>query len=211
MGLFDEDTPRWVRLSILGMVAALVGLVAVIVLLVVGLGDDDETADPTDGRRSSGSGEPSTSKCGLPDGDQSIPKTAPAAEWEVVNGIGVPSSPKYGPGVVKDAGKDRSCFAHSPLGAIFFALNGPAGGDQDQSGAEWAGFRILDYSPERVTIDVAIRVVEGPTSGQLVSAPAVVEWSDGDWAQAPESEDVDPVALASLDGFIEFSSDGGSD
>ncbi|MDF1480342.1 hypothetical protein PYV02_14750 [Leifsonia sp. H3M29-4] len=65
----------------------------------------------------------SDSACDLPAGDQSVPTTeAPEAEWELVDRIAAPTAAGIGPGVIADDGL-RSCFAHSPLGALFAATN----------------------------------------------------------------------------------------
>ncbi|MDX6728445.1 MAG: hypothetical protein QOK49_3250 [Baekduia sp.] len=71
-----------------------------------------EGAPPTD---------PASSICGLPAGDQTVPSAAPkATKWELVGTMAVPTAPKQlGPGKVT-AGL-RSCFAHSPTGALYAA------------------------------------------------------------------------------------------
>ncbi|MBU2698559.1 hypothetical protein [Pimelobacter sp. 30-1] len=204
MPLFEEDTPGWVRATVLSLAAAVVALVALVAFLLIGTGGDDPDAGPTPSPSGS-SGATSSSTCGLPDGDQTVPTAAPAdVTWEVVNGIALPRSAAFGPGEVSSGGKDRSCFAHSPMGAVFFALNGSAKYGKDQSGVEIAGFRMTDYTTNRATLDIAIRVTEGPGSGRLGSAPVVIVWSNGDWSLDPGSESVVPIALADLTGFVAF-------
>ena len=61
------------------------------------------------------------SRCGLAAGDQRIPATPPESEWELVDGIASPQSDTVGPGVRE--GKRRLCYAHSPTGALFAAVN----------------------------------------------------------------------------------------
>lgn len=48
-----------------------------------------------------------------------IPRTAPAAEWDLVSTVAVPTSKTAGPAVVD--GDVAECFAHSPTGALFAA------------------------------------------------------------------------------------------
>jgi hypothetical protein len=62
------------------------------------------------------------SVCGLPAGSQGIPTTGPDVAW-VVRGILVtPSSPSvFGPG--RSLNGVPTCFAHSPLGAVFALAN----------------------------------------------------------------------------------------
>lgn len=62
------------------------------------------------------------SSCGLSDADQSIPTTAaPDTNWQLVGTIAAPTSESAGPGLNSDG--LRSCFAHSPEGALFAAAN----------------------------------------------------------------------------------------
>ncbi|HUC20076.1 MAG TPA: hypothetical protein VMR98_01110 [Candidatus Polarisedimenticolaceae bacterium] len=66
------------------------------------------------------------SKCGLPPGDQTIPTKPPKAKWELVGKLAAPAAPDtIGPKVVQD--DLPSCFAHSPTGALFAAVNINAG------------------------------------------------------------------------------------
>ncbi|WP_420116579.1 hypothetical protein [Micromonospora sp.] len=60
--------------------------------------------------------------CGLPDGDQTLPVTPPAASWATVGSMAAPNSPIYGPGVISDDGIGN-CYAHSPTGALFALVN----------------------------------------------------------------------------------------
>lgn len=174
------------------------------------------------------SGGPSTSTqaegetdgiCGLPVGSQKVPVAGPEATWELKAGVTVPSSKEYGPGIVKD--DDRACFAHNPMGAVFFALNLPAIAPQN-----WAdhiegpvpdttgtgsppgnttltvrGFKVQSPTPDRAVVTIAYAVSGQP--GYQVGSSAY-EWVDGDWKWVAE----DPVnttdqfnTTTSLDGY----------
>ncbi|WP_459644194.1 hypothetical protein [Kineococcus sp. NUM-3379] len=63
--------------------------------------------------------DPST--CGLPEGPQVLPRQAPqGVTWELLDGTAVPSAPRtFGPGRVTDG--LRTCYAHSPTGAVLAA------------------------------------------------------------------------------------------
>jgi hypothetical protein len=62
--------------------------------------------------------------CGLPAGNQAVPATGPTAHWELVGRIAAPSAPDTGPGKVNTG--QRSCYAHSPTGALYAAANAQA-------------------------------------------------------------------------------------
>lgn len=208
MPVFEEDTPRWVRLVIVAAIATVVALVLAVVLVVAMLQGDVDVPRAERDEPAASSGGASSSVCGLEDGDQSMPTAAPDAEWDLIHGFAVPRSAMYGPGVISDDGTERSCFARSPLGAVFFLLNLPASVDMDQSGGENVGFRVLAYTGDTATVEYAGRLTEGPYSGTLGAAAFELEWADGDWRLADGWEDVEPVALASLTGYVEFSAGG---
>jgi hypothetical protein len=61
------------------------------------------------------------SVCGLLPGDQAVPTTAPAnTKWELVGTTAAPTAPGIGPGSKSWL---RSCFAHSPTGALYALVN----------------------------------------------------------------------------------------
>ena len=67
--------------------------------------------------------------------DQSAPATAPKAHWTLYKKIAVPTSANVGPFLSDDKGV-KSCFTHSPTGALFAAVNmmalGSQGSHEDQ-------------------------------------------------------------------------------
>ncbi|KRE76587.1 hypothetical protein [Arthrobacter sp. Soil763] len=61
--------------------------------------------------------------CGLPSSNDTALGTAPTSKWELVGKMAVPTEPKtFGPGKTDPDGF-RSCFAHSPTGALYAAMN----------------------------------------------------------------------------------------
>lgn len=63
------------------------------------------------------------SVCGLPSSTETALGAAPKSKWDLLGTMAVPSDPSTaGPGTV---GKDglRSCFAHSPTGALYATVN----------------------------------------------------------------------------------------
>lgn len=78
---------------------------------------------------------PRPGACAIKPGDQRQAATAPTGvAWTFEGGILVPYKPTIGPAVV-DAAGIRSCFAHSPIGSVFAAMNGLAQA-QDVQNAE---------------------------------------------------------------------------
>ena len=125
----DTTSSTWTRprFVIAALVVALIAIMAVVLALTTGR-DDATAAQPTPSTEPSSTATPSPtatdgSICGLADGDQTIPVTAPVGiEWELVGTVAAPTSPEAGPGLVSDDGL-RSCFARSPQGALHAALN----------------------------------------------------------------------------------------
>ena len=116
------------------LVVALIAAVVVIVLLPKGE-DSAQSAPPPTSSSSSGSGTPSPSSsgddnnvrresiCRLPLTDELALGTAPTSNWELVGGMAAPTSPgAFGPGITEEDGF-RSCFANSPTGALYAAMN----------------------------------------------------------------------------------------
>jgi hypothetical protein len=90
---------------------------------------DSASAAPTKSADAAGK-----SICGLPSSTETALGTAPKSKWELVGKMAVPADPKTsGPGLT-DSDGFRSCFAHSPTGALYSAMNvgalGSAGSPQ---------------------------------------------------------------------------------
>ena len=63
------------------------------------------------------------SVCGLPSSTETALGAAPKSKWELVGKMAAPTDPKtFGPGMT-DGDGFRSCFAHSPTGALYAAVN----------------------------------------------------------------------------------------
>lgn len=150
------------------------------------------------------------SACGLPgevlSGTISI---APEAEWSYQGTTAYPTSSEYGPGESSPVGV-RSCFQHSPTGAVFAAANAVVQATDTATTREWltqfladspardellaaatgstdpgsrvqvSGFRLLTYDGKSASVDVAVR---GSSGGQTVNLSMVYDliWEAGDW------------------------------
>lgn len=230
----DEDTPR----APLTQPAFLASGVVVALIVVLGLvlifsgpdgGSEGANSPPqqTTPATTADTTTASDSSCGLPPGDQEVPTEAPAGtRWELVGKMIAPTAPAaQGPG--RGVGGIRTCFQHSPVGALYAAVNfwatltarteaetyrelalesperdrAVAAATEDKlAGLQVAGFAFSSYESDRASVRLAFRI----ENGRLVSADTPLVWSDGDWRyKIPLDQGAGSVAqLASLDAFV---------
>jgi hypothetical protein len=230
----EEQNPLTKPKFIISAVVVAIIVALGIILALVPKGGGTPTPEPSNAAPGTGSNQPSAtsaaSVCGLPSGDQAKPATAPAdTKWELVGKIAAPTSPKkFGPGKTESNGL-RSCFAHSPTGALYAGANvvilsssgrndlvlqhltvdgperdkmlqSPAGGGSPGSPSfQLAGFKVLDYSRDRAVIEYGFKV----SNGTFGSLPVVLQWDGGDWkAVPPASGQPEGKQLADLSGFV---------
>lgn len=121
----DDENP-WTQRSF--MLAG--GLVAIIALLAVVLtvtgSDEDPTAPAPQQPREALSPSASAggdSACGLAAGSEAVPTNGlPDTEWQLVGSMAAPTAPEeHGPARSNDG--FRTCFARSPTGALYAAVN----------------------------------------------------------------------------------------
>lgn len=117
-----DDKSPWTQPRFVAS-AVVVGLIVVLGLVFILIGPGGGAESPGVVTPPPASSTSSSSACDLPDGDQSVPTGAPAdTRWELVGRMVAPTSPTtIGPkhrirGI-------RSCFARSPLGALYAAVN----------------------------------------------------------------------------------------
>ena len=216
------------------VVALIVALGIILALLPRGGGTP--TAEPSNPGSATASTQPSeaaaASVCGLPSGNQAKPATTPTdTKWELVGKIAAPTSPAhYGPGKTEANGL-RSCFAHSPTGALYAAanisvlsatgkarlvyeqlavpsperdalLNQPEPPETSAVTAQIAGFQIRSYDTDRSVIVIAAK----GSNGALVSVPVPLQWNGGDWkVVVPATGSTGGGQLSDLSGFIPWS------
>jgi len=215
-------------------VLVVIALVLVVSSLIGGGGNATPTAtpEPSGSTSSPPAVEGDASTCGLDDiADTDTLTTAPVAEWVIVGTMAAPSADEVGPGET-DADGIRYCYARTSEGALFAAANiwamgtdsrlGPliterlvvpgagrdaalaspgAGGNSGGLAAQIAGFKILAYDGKNATVDLAFRL----NTGNLVSVPQALQWSDGDWKVLLNDEgqsSLQPSGLQSLGGYI---------
>jgi hypothetical protein len=224
------------KFIIAAVVVALIAALGIILILIPKGGPSPaaapSAAGPTSTAASSQPAASAASVCGLPAGDQAKP-ASPLSEtkWELVGKIAAPTSPaQFGPGR-RDANGLRSCFAHSPTGALYAAANitalSSAGkarlvfedlavpsaerdavlAQPDQSPtsattAQIAGYQIRSYSSDRAVIVIAAK----GDNGALVSVPVPLQWYGGDWKFiVPASGSTGAGQIPDLSGFIPWS------
>lgn len=125
----DQRTSPWTQRWFIASAVVVALLVVMAVVLILTRPSEQERAAPppaaasTPSASTTPSADPDTSACGLPAGEQTVPRSTPlGAEWELVGSIAAPTAPQaHGPGLVDDG--LRTCFARSPLGALYAAVN----------------------------------------------------------------------------------------
>lgn len=136
-----------------GFIAAAVVVAVILILgIILGVrafGDDDPAPQPAATGPSTASPDPVddaalASVCGLAgvdlDGNVTSP---PDSEWAYQGVIAFPTSPVYGPGRT-DGDGIRSCFQHSPEGALFAAANALVQPFDAEHAAAWMNEFLAD-------------------------------------------------------------------
>jgi hypothetical protein len=218
------------------IISAVVVAILVALGIILALPKGGGTPEPSTSGSTTASAQPSAtaaaSVCGLPSGDQAKPATTPAdTRWELVGKIAAPTSPtEFGPGKTETNGL-RSCFAHSPTGALYAAsnvavlsatgkarlvyeqlavpsperdalLNQPEPQATSAVTAQIAGFQIRSYDAERAVIAIAAK----GSNGALVSVPVPLQWHDGDWkVVVPATGSTGGGHISDLSGYIAWS------
>lgn len=173
-------------------------------------------------------------ECTVQEGDDSLPNEAPAVDgWETIGLTTAPASSDYGP---FDRDEDLwRCYEHSATGALFaatyaFAAMGqvdgfadswvPEGDFHDQVTEQEqtedpatdgtltpAAYRYVSYTPEKAVVDIVSEFANSDGSAYL-SMRVALTWSDGQWMVSAEDSSKDFTPLDSLDGYVEWTSNG---
>lgn len=110
-----------------GLVVTLLAA-AVVIFLLPKVQNNAQPAPSAPGTGSTTAASPSSttaaasSVCGLPASAEMSLGAAPETKWELVGRMATPTAPEVGPGKI-DANGFRSCFAHSPTGSLYAAMN----------------------------------------------------------------------------------------
>lgn len=147
------------------LVLALIAGAIVIFLLPKGQGNAQPAPAANNGSTAASPTTPAEaagSICGLPASSETALGSAPKSKWELVGRMATPTDPEtFGPGVTDGSGF-RSCFAHSPTGALYAAANMVAlGGLSDGAIQKELIEKLVVPGPGR---DAALRDVRTPSS-----------------------------------------------
>jgi len=202
----------WAQPRFLVAAAALALLLAAaVVLAVLPAQPDAPTAQPTPAApapTTDQAAEGAPSVCGLPEGDQTVPVVPPTAtSWDLVGTMAAPSAPDtFGPGM--DEAGLRSCYARSPLGALYAATGFLAATTEPSlrlpavqaltldnpgraraidlltgtdPGATGSGVQVAGFSFLNYDATSAVIDVALRADGAAVHLPISVRWEAGDW------------------------------
>ncbi len=220
------------------LVVALIAATIVIFLLPKGQGNAQPAPAPAESS-STGEASPSSaaeagnSVCGLPATSETALGTAPETKWELVGTMAAPTDPKVGPGKIDGQGI-RSCFAHTPTGALYAAVNlwalgsepskepaiaeqlaakGPgrdAGMKAPPTSAPASTLKVqvagfnVSYTANQAVVELAFKA----NNGGLASVRTTLLWQDGDWkgVVADSGKPLEePRQIRDLSGFILWS------
>jgi hypothetical protein len=204
------------------LVVALIAATVIIFFLPKGQGNAQPAPAPAESSGSatvspSASAAAGESVCGLPATAETALGSAPESKWELVGRMATPTNPEtFGPGATDESGF-RSCFAHSPTGALYAAVNIVALGSSTQDEVKLAE-RLLVPGTGR---DAAIKEAQTRNSstgtsesaqirgfilksytpaeadvdlaiqlqnGALAHSVLSLRWIDGDWKVKPSDD-----------------------
>lgn len=219
------------------LVVALIAATIVIFLLPKGQGNAQPAPAPAESS-STAEASPSASAagesiCGLPATSETALGSAPETKWELVGTMAAPTDPKVGPGKTDDQGI-RSCFAHTPTGALYAAVNlwalgsdpskeraiaeqlaakGPgrdAGIKAPQTAVPASSVKIqiagfnVSYTANQAVVELAFKA----DNGALASVRTTLLWQDGDWKGVVADNGApleEPRQIRDLSSFIPWS------
>jgi len=235
----QEQVSPWTRPWFVIAAAVVVLLVVLaLVLAVIRPETDRDRTDPAPAPTTSAStAAPPTdvSTCGLEAGDQAVPAVPPVrTDWELVGTVAAPTAPEtIGPGVVAEG--LRSCFARSPLGALYAAANflattsdpglrlraaqelTAAGEGRDRAldllegadpGGAGSGVQVAGFTFLNYDPASAVVDVAMTAQGAAVHLPVSLRWEGGDWKvlMPPTGQIYEAIApLPNLTGYVPWS------
>jgi len=229
-----EGRRWWLAAGVVGVIVAL-GLI----LSAIGLFGGDGDAPLAAAAPSSAADAPQPSVCGLTEValDGSV-EQAPPATWSMIGTIAAPTVDGQGPGVVEDDGF-RSCFAHTPTGAVVAGYNLAAMGSyrpvRDRFNAEaiapgpgrdayladpptgdGSGAPRLEFAGFRVLrytgqqADLDLALLA--STGQTFGYTLYLEWAEGDWKvrMAADGSDLTAISpISSMSSYVAWGADSG--
>lgn len=224
----------WSAVGVVGVIVAL-GLV----WTVVGLVGGGQRPAPAVATPSADADTPDPSVCGLTDVVLSgTVDQAPRARWSLVGTIAAPTVDGQGPARVDEDGF-RSCFAHTPTGAVVAAANLAAMGSYPpvrrrfsreaiapgpgrdvnltqpapQGASDGVRLQLAGFRLLRYTGDQAdLDLALRTETGQMFGAIVFLAWAEGDWKArlADDGSDLTSISpITDLSSYLAWSADSG--
>lgn len=173
----ETDNAWWTKPTFIISAIAVVLLIGTGIILFAFLGNNEESdaAPPATNAPTATTAEPvlGESVCGLEaTGGTTLTSAPDDVEWEFLGGIAAPKSAEHGPGVVDEGTGVRSCYSHTPEGALL-SLAGriAASGDPDLL-LETTRALSLDGPGKELSIQ---RIEERIASGATAAPPIRIE------------------------------------
>ncbi len=167
------------------------------------------------------------SGCNVPGGNALVPTAAIPATWQLVGSYAVPVSPTVGPKTITGpGGKLRSCYQHSPAGAVVAAMNialasatpnnhqvleqgytpGPGLVEAEQLPADGSNASIAGFLTQACTQSSCLVKIALTVQNQDIEGTMPMIWSSGDWKVNGQVTGVAKgVAITSLSPYIPMS------
>ena len=175
----ETDNAWWTKPTFIISAIAVVLLIGTGVILFAVLGKNEETAaappaQPQTSTPTSAAAEPISgeSVCGLEATGGTTLTSAPDVEWEFLGGIAAPKSAEHGPGVVDEQTGVRSCYSHTPAGALLSLAGRIAASGHPDLLLETTRTLSLDGPGKELSIQ---RIEERITSGATTAPPIRIE------------------------------------
>ncbi|WP_298255431.1 hypothetical protein [uncultured Arthrobacter sp.] len=159
----EAENVWWAAPRFLMSAVAILLLIIVGILLFVWVGNDDESDAAPPAQTQAVAPTPSASLvssdesvCGLDTTDGTTLTSAPEdVEWEFIGGIAAPKSAKHGPGVVDEQTGVRSCYSHTPEGALLAAAGQAASSGDPELYLRTVSALSVDGPGKAITVERA--------------------------------------------------------
>ncbi len=205
------------------LVVALIAAVVVIFLLPKGDGSAQPVPSASQGSASAAPTKSADaagkSVCGPPSTSETALGTAPTSNWELVGTMAAPNDPEVGPGKVDDQGI-RSCFAHSPQGALYASVNlwalgsdpskeraiaeqlvakGPgrdiamAAKPSTASTATGVKIQVAGFNVSYSSQQAVVQLAFRANTGAIAAVRTTLVWQNGDWKGLVSDSDGKPL------------------
>ncbi|NYJ76537.1 hypothetical protein [Allobranchiibius huperziae] len=169
--------------------------------------------------------------CNVPGGNGLVPTSAIPATWQTVGAVAVPVSSTAGPKTITGPeGSLRSCYQHSPTGAVIAAMNialassssnghavieqgytpGPGKTEAEQLPADPSNAAIAGFKTEACTQSSCLVRIAITVQGQNIEGTMPMVWSGGDWKVNGQVTGVaQAVVITSLATYVPMSPSAG--